>query len=586
MALLLARRGHRVVLVEKKAGPCEHPAAHMLHSRTLEILEEIDPALIAEAISRGASIDEVEEVLWCTSLTGTPLGRCSALPEEAEERDRYHAHSAQRALHLPQHRLEPILYEWIEREPNIEFLLGVEWLGYEEAGECVISALRRTDGSTLTRESRFLIGADGASSAVRQAAKIEMEGPAFEYLISVFFEAKFKKPRRGILYWVINPSLIGVLIHHLGDDWVLMIPYHPPVERPEDLSDADYIRYIRAAFGVPDLEPRIKVARSWVMSSAIAARYRKGQVFLVGDAAHRFPPTGGFGANTGIQDAHNLAWKLDAYLRGHAGDSLLETYEVERRPIAIVNAEQSRVNHEMTAEMTRALGLDPGAIKRLMSAGFYRILPRMIKRALLRGGQKLALRSLALLSKDGPAADALRARLSEAIELQRDHFLTRGQELGFHYQEGFVIPSNSPKPKLGDGIREYLPTSYPGARFPHFMIEYAGERRSSHALLKRNGLTLFASERFRAAIEAFVEAAPSTLPIGAAVWGESSSRILDDEVFAQLDLGEDDALLIRPDAHIAARLRGAEAAGGIVGALEAALRDLGILLTEEIMQRT
>lgn len=584
MALLMAKRGHEVILVDKKSGPCEHPAAHLIHSRTLEILEEIDPALVEAAKKWGAPIDEVEEVLWCTSLNGMPLGSCSALPEEGAERERYHVHSPHRALHLPQHRLEPLLYEWIGREPKIEFLMDTEWLGYEEASEGVISRLRGPDGSESMRASRFLIGADGASSAVRRAAKIEMEAPIQEHLISVFFEAKIEKPRSGVLYWIINPALIGVLVHHLGDDWVLMIPYHPPAEQPQDFSDADFERLIRAAIGLPELAPRIKIAGSWVMSSGIAERYQAGKVFLIGDAAHRFPPTGGFGANTGVQDAHNLAWKLDAFLRGRAPAELLESYERERRPVALLNAEQSASNYDTTHEVPRALGLDPHAIGKLLAAPLFKILPRVLQRGLLRFGQKLALRSLARLSREDPQGEELRARLAGAIELQRDHFLTRGQELGFHYEAGFVIPGSSAKPEIGDGIRDYRPTSHPGARFPHFRIELAGEPRSSHALIDPDGLRIVASERFRAELDSFIAETRARLPLSAVYWGEGEGafRILDRALFEQLELeegsGGGEALLLRPDGHIAARLREDK------HVLREALYALGVLGSEPILQ--
>lgn len=584
MALLMAKRGHRVLLVDKKAGPCEHPAAHMIHSRTLEIFEEIEPAIIEAANARGAPIDEICEVLWCTSLQGIALGSCSAVPEDAEELERYHAHSPHRSLHLPQHRLEPILYAEIAREPKIEFLRRTEWIGYEEDGERVISTFRRADGSEFMRETRFLIGADGAWSAVRSEAKIAMEGPAFQHLMSVFFQAKLEKPRPGVLFWVINPALIGVLVHHLADDWVLMIPYHPPVEQKGDFSEADYVRFIRAALGAPELEPHIKVVGSWVMSSAIAEHYRAGSVFLIGDAAHRFPPTGGFGANTGVQDAHNLAWKLDAHLRGKASEWLLDTYEIERRPIAIANAEQSRVNHEMTAEMTRALGLDPGAAERLLSSLLFKLLPRVIKRAALRGGQRLALRSLAQLSNEGGEADALRARLSEALELQRDHFLTRGQELGFHYREGFLIPSPSPKPQIDDGIREYLPVAYPGARFPHFRVERDGAPCSSHALLDRAGLTILVSARVRTIVEALIARSTTSLPLSGAFWGEEPGafRILDQALFDNLGLNETDALILRPDGHIAAKITAAPST--LETELRSALRSLNLVQAAPVLR--
>lgn len=561
MALLMAKRGHEVVLVDRKSGPCEHPAAHFIHSRTLEILAEIDPSLVQAANARGAPIDEIEEILWCTALEGMPLARCSALPDTPEQRERYHVHSPHRSLHLPQHRFEPILYEWIAREPRIELLLGTEWIGAEEESDRVISTLRRSDGSAFTRESSFVIGADGAASDVRKSLGIKMEGPPLETLISVFFQAPLEKRSKGILYWIINPSLIGVLVHHFDDDWVLMIPYHPEVEKPGDFREGDFRRLIRAAFGRPDLEPKIKVARSWFMSTAIADQYRAGRIFLIGDAAHRFPPTGGFGANTGIQDAHNLAWKLDTYLRGRAGEALLATYEQERRPIAVMNAKQSERNYEMTHEMSRALGLDPRAVDRLLGSALFNLLPRGLQRRILRGGQALALRALSKLSQASAAGETLRGRLVDAIEHQRDHFLTRGQELGFHYEDGALIPLEAPKPVIGEGIREYLPVLYPGARFPHFWVENGGKTISSHALLDRASLTLIAHESKRALLEPLLAEAAAGLPLRAAYWGKGEGAFYPSprEISLEFQLEEGQIVIVRPDAHTAAVLPVGEA---------------------------
>ncbi|MYS82727.1 FAD-dependent monooxygenase [Embleya scabrispora] len=184
------------------------------------------------------------------------------------------------------------------------------------------------------------------------------------HLLDVYFDADLTAYTRGRPYavWrILNPQTQGALIAPDGSTrWTYNLAFDPERESPADYPAKRCAELIRHAVGAPDLAVRVRSALPSQLGIAIAKRFRSGRVFLVGDAAHRFPPTGGFGMNTGVRDAHNPAWKPAAVLRGQAGEDLLASYEAERVPVARFNAAQSMRNAERMAG-TGVLFTEPGA---------------------------------------------------------------------------------------------------------------------------------------------------------------------------------------------------------------------------------
>ena len=197
---------------------------------------------------------------------------------------------------------------------------------------------------------------------------------------------------------------------------------------------------LRRAIG-SDVETEIRSVRPWTMTAQVAARYREGRVLLAGDAAHRFPPTGGFGMNTGIQDAHNLAWKLATVLGGQAGTALIDTYESERLPVGASNCDWSARN---------ALGLasvvGPGAIHQARR-----------------------------LAQGEVSFEALSAEVQALANREAAHFGALGRDLGFTYEGGALVPDGSPPPERDNVDAEYVPNARPGARAPHFGVLKNGQ---------------------------------------------------------------------------------------------------------------
>src|SRR5205807_1598303 len=207
----------------------------------------------------------------------------------------------------------------------------------------------------------------------------------------------------------------------------------------------------RRAVGAPELEVDVLSAKPWSATALIAERFRVGRVFLAGDAAHQLPPTGGFGMNTGIQDVHNLAWKLAAVLRGGAAATILDSYEIERRPVATLNTAQSVHNAE--------------AMRRLFTC--------------------VADRELIQVEEETPQGRALRDRIAALIPEQQSHFSFQGQDLGFTYASSLVVSDGSAPPACADPIARYVPTARPGARAPHVWLERDGEELSTLDLFER-----------------------------------------------------------------------------------------------------
>ena len=208
-----------------------------------------------------------------------------------------------------------------------------------------------------------------------------------------------------MLYFVFNPDAVVVIVaHDLARGCAAQIPYLPPVQDARDFTPRACERVLRAAIGWKDDATKtldILEVRPWKMSAEVAERLASTRVFHAGDAAHRFPPSGGFGMNTGIQDAHNLAWKIAAVVRGQSSASLLETYESERRPVALRNTALSVENFEGVLKIPNALGLPLVAAHALRDTvdSLPSLVPSSMRKAMLETGLAIGRRSAVLCSR-------------------------------------------------------------------------------------------------------------------------------------------------------------------------------------------
>jgi hypothetical protein len=336
---------------------------------------------------------------------------------------------------------------------------------------------------------------------------------------------RWVKDRPAAIYLIRQPGLRCTFLTINGvNRWGFLI--NLPVDASfEPYTPEHCAEIVRTAAGVPDLAVKILGIDPWVAASLVAERFRAGRVFIAGDAAHEMPPTGGFGLNTGVQDVHNLAWKLAAVLKGWAAPELLDTYDAERRPWGQFVTDEA-LNHAI-------------------SMG--------------RGQQP-----------DGASG--------EAPQLARPEFHSElGVIFGASYASPAVIPDGTEPPAIENPVAQYVPSARPGGRAPHVWLQSNGHRASTQDLIGM-GFALFAGERgasWRDAARAV--SASLGVPMSAHTAGADGDVGDPDGRWAPAyGVEADGAVLVRPDGHVAWRQRSAVSDPG--RELERALR--GILLRE------
>ncbi|MFC3573166.1 FAD-dependent oxidoreductase [Streptomyces yaanensis] len=340
MSLFLGRHGVRHTLVERHAGTSVHPRGRGNNVRTMELFRV---AGIEPDIKTAASLlADNHGILQTPTLVGD-AGEW--LFKHIDPGGGLAKFSPTAWCLCSQNDLEPVLLEGARRLGG-DLRYGQEMVSFEQDPEGVTAVVRdRATGADHTIRADYLVAADGPRSPVRDRLGIGQTGPGDLFAnVSVTFRSKLLADavgdRRFICCYLTDPEADGALLPvDNKENWVFHAPWHP--ERGETLdefTEERCERHIRRATGVPDLDVEITGKASWRAAERVADRYAAGRVFLAGDSAHEMSPTGAFGSNTGIQDAHNLAWKLAAVLDGWAGPGLLETYDTERRPVALATS--------------------------------------------------------------------------------------------------------------------------------------------------------------------------------------------------------------------------------------------------------
>jgi 2,4-dichlorophenol 6-monooxygenase len=525
-AILLKLRGIDPVVIEKRENLVSLPQAHVINTRTMEIFDEIGVADAVKAASR--TLTKTRNVIWCESLAGREYGRIAAPVGDAEFKRKLASISDHVVTNLAQNLLEPILLDRF-RALGGEVLFGHEFVSLGSDHHS-LSVEISSELGVSTMAPSYLLACDGAGSSVRRKAGLCMEGPAsLARFLTIYFDADLRDlliDREGPLYWVAGPDVRGFFIwFDFERTWAFLAPIG---DAPADsFNEAAARGIVRKAIG-ENRDITLAGTTVWNMSAQVADRFMDERIMLLGDAAHRFPPTGGLGLNTGVQDAHNLVWKIAAVEAGWADASLLESYEPERRPVALRNCDQSVFNFHRMTEVDDVLGV-----------------PTLSAIALHAGEGEITRYAAHDLGLDGESEEAhtKRAALAQAIDNQKAHFqISFGAQLGFRYEKGAIIPDGSIAPP--DLPEVYVPVGRPGSRLPHFQMP-SGE--SIHTILSRDSFTVLSANHDWIAA---AKAACGQAPIYTILLSSTDAQYLD-----LLGIGHEGALLVRPDGHVGWRAK-------------------------------
>ena len=550
-SLFLARQDARSLLIERHPAPGRLPKARYISQRTMELLRQID---VADAVyAKSMPLKHIAHIRWCTTLGGDgPLDRRTFYRIESfggGSLTHYAKDSPCESTLYPQVRMEPLLHSLaLEREHcDVRYNHQLDSFTQDEAGVTAIVQDRAT-GEHLRVRARYMIGADGGKT-VGPALGARVEGQTdLAHMVTVYFRADLSQywdDDFSMTTWFVNPdggSWASGVLGQLGptkfgrhsEEWMFHFSFRP--DDPSRFEEAALLPRMRELLKIPDLAPDIIAIGHWTVEGLLVDRYRFGRVLLAGDAAHRHPPTTGLGLNSAIQDAHNLAWKLAAVIKGQAHDSLLDSYESERRPVAASNIQWALMtfqNHQLT---DAGIGLVRGNAD-ASRAGFERFFAN---------------------NQEGRTR---RARLAKIMEVQRMEWQAHDIELGYHYDLGAVVPDGTPAPERDPMGQTYVPTTRPGHRLPHAWVQREGQQISTLDLVRPDRFVLITG----AAKSGWADAAQALIKQGGidldVVEISDQGAVRDgDRAWRNLrEVSSDGALLVRPDQHVGWRAMGTAA---------------------------
>jgi 2-polyprenyl-6-methoxyphenol hydroxylase-like FAD-dependent oxidoreductase len=501
LSLELAHYGIRSTVAEKNPATTRHPKMDLTNGRSMELFRQLG---IADKLRKvGVPVENCFDITWITSLAGHELCRF-AYPSSAEgaairRRQNDGTLTAEAPMRVSQIVIEPALKEAADASALVETWFGWKVESFAEDASGVTTQLRHHEsGERREVRSLFLVGCDGGSSTVRNQLGIKLEGTheaAWAYMVHFRSNDRELLQRFGIAWHYQTGS--GVLIAQNDKDIWTLQAFLPPGVRGDGMDPKEILeQWVGRKF---DYE--ILVANPWCAHFVLAEKFRKGRVFIAGDACHQYMPTGGYGMNSGVADAANLGWKLSAAIAGWGGPALLDSYEAERRPVDMMSSKTSE----------RHLGI------RIQLAGLY-----------MEAGD---------LTGTAPADEAKRKELGRKIlELGNAENEGWGAEHGYRYDSP-VISSETGTPPPFDPL-SYTPSTWPGSRLPHVFLA-DGSAVYDHL---GKGLTLLAfDDSNTAAIES--EAAKRSIPLTVLRLKDANAQ----RIYQRR------LVLVRPDHHVAWR---------------------------------
>ncbi|MBM3527928.1 MAG: hypothetical protein FJX62_07535 [Alphaproteobacteria bacterium] len=442
LAIELGRRGIGAILLEEKATPSRFPSANATQARTMEHYRRLGFADKVRA--EGLPPDYPTDIAYFTRYTKHELARFS-LPSSRAARMMVKTLSGSwSAAELP-HRVSQIFVEDVLRAeaaacPTVSLRPGWRVTAFHDTGNGVEVDAER-GGERTTLRAAYMLGADGGGSGTRKALGTNYIGETSavrDIMGGRMFAIHFRAPKfydvlphpKAWMYWAINHHRRAFMASVNGIDEFTFHTQIRPDQRAEQISDAEAVAMFHEGFGAP-LDIELIGRSSWNAGyTLVAEKFGRDRVFLGGDAAHLFTPTGGLGYNTAVEDAVNLGWKLAAVLNGWGGPALLASYEIERQALAKRNTAYAR-------GFADSVGLFPLALE---------------------------------IEDDGPAGDAARKKAGDHYNHHaRFEFNIPGVTFGGRYDGSpIVVPDGTSPPP--DRPNEYVPTACPGGRAPHLWL--------------------------------------------------------------------------------------------------------------------
>lgn len=495
LALDLGWRGVNCLLLERGDGVIHYPKMGAMDVRTMEFCRRWG---IVDRVQQGGFPEDYGlSITFCTSVFGHllaqepyPCMRDWPLPPESPER-------WQRGSQI---WFDPLLMQAASEHESVTLRHHCEMTSFTETEDGVVAeATDLQTGQALRIHARYMVGCDGGGSAIRRTLDIPLQGdPALSYSVGIFFRSPelYKMHGKGDTqrFLFVGPDgTWGNLTVVDGRELWRLTVLGSKDKRAEEGLDVEAALHAMAGGNFPH---EVIAVAPWRRSQLVAAQYRRGRVFLAGDAAHTMSPTGGHGMNTGLADAVDLSWKLAATLQGWGGDALLDSYNIERQPIGVRNVNAAARNFFSMVSAT----------------------------------------DCAAIMDDTPEGEATRARVGVALRQETMvEWETLGTQLGFRYENSpVVVPDGTPP--TPDETMQYVPTARPGSRAPHAWL---GDGSSTLDLFGRGFVLLCFGDRAAAApMEA--AAAMRGMPLRV--------ECIDDAKIAALY--ERRLVLVRPDGHV------------------------------------
>lgn len=511
-SVLLSRFGIPSLLIEKDLTTADHPQARSLNIRTNEIyrLWGIERKLRDVSLPPEWS----RQIVYTRTLAGEELGRM-----RSKATGKRKALSPAPYFLSGQDKFEPILRTCAESYPCAQLRFGTELRDIHLSPDGVEARVYDLESkSEQIIQAKYVIAADGVTSTVRQSRDLKMIGERnLATSVSTYFRSdlgRYVNHRPAGLFWVASEKAKGVFQPIDGQDlWLCQIGFTDTKQTTrQDLDEHDARQWIHSAIGDSSIKVDILNTKFWTMGASFAERFKDGPIFLAGDAAHQIPITGGFGLNTGVQDVHNLAWKLAYVIRGIAAPSLLDTYEQERRPAAEWIARSSLDNYRAAMRVTQA----------------------------------------ALESREA----STHRKSEESVKKTQRYGNWLGMDLGVSYAKGSLLPDGTPPPSTNDPVQQYIPTARPGHRAPHTPLTRGGKTLSPLDFFDTE-FTLLTGSTGDSWLKA-AQALEGKFPLSANAIG-SGCDIRDAEAEGNFcesyGITNAGAVLVRPDGHVGWRTR-------------------------------